>query len=303
MNYQEAVKQSLEYLHRHHGEPIRVADVAEQVYLSPSYFSTVFRVMTGYSVKDYLNQYRLYRAAADLRDTAVPVMDIALDRGFSSQQALSKGFVQKYGIPPARFRRLRPVLLPFPPANRWREREGTMQSIKEVFSNVRYEKKDSFFVAGLETDINYNEPDHQGTAPIGGLFDRWYGEALGERIPDQVNKGMVYGMTHESTEEDTAKYMVGVEVTTLSNIPVGFVGRRFYGCEFAVFDTTLEMETSGEFWRYFYGTWLGETGYSQPETVHTKKKHSFTRNPNYEVYPPDFQNESSRILIYAPVLR
>ena len=96
---------------------------------------------------------------------------------------------------------------------------------------------------------------------------------------------------------------MGVEWGALGILPAGFVGRRFCGCEFAVFDTTLEMETSGAFWRYFYGTWLDEMGYSQPELIHTKGNHTFTRYPNFEVYPPDFKYESSRILIYAPILR
>lgn len=124
-----------------------------------------------------------------------------------------------------------------------------------------------------------------------------------ELTPDQVNHPVVYGMTHESGENDTAKYMIGVEVSTLDNLPVGFIARRFDTCEYAVFDTTLAMETSGEFWKYFYKTWLNEQGLEQPQPVHTKNKYVYSKLPDFEVYDANFKDESSMIKIYAPILR
>jgi predicted transcriptional regulator YdeE len=60
------------------------------------------------------------------------------------------------------------------------------------------------------------------------------------------------------TENDTAKYIVAVEVSTLENIPTGLIGRRFDAAEYAVFDCTLEDETSGKFFQYFFKTFLKE---------------------------------------------
>ena len=81
------------------------------------------------------------------------------------------------------------------------------------------------------------------------------------------------------------------------------IARRFDTCEYAVFDTTLDMETSGEFWRYFFKTWLREQGLKQSEAVYTKNKNVFTRLPSFEVYDANFKDGTSRIQIYAPILR
>lgn len=300
MDYLDVIREATAFIHRHYGEDILVADISEHVFLSPSYFSTVFRTLTGYSVKEYLNRYRLYKAAIELKKTSKQIIAITFENGFSSQQAFTKSFTQAYGIAPARFRRFDPSINPFPPENLLMER-GTPMNIKQSFDSVRFVTKESFLVVGIETDINYNAVN--GTESIRGLYDRWNSEKLINSIPDQVNHNVTYGMTHESSEDDTAKYIVCVEVSTLANIPSGLIGRRFDTCDYAVFDTTLDMEISGEFWRYFYKTWLSDQGLQQPEAVYTKRNNLFTRLPNFEVYDANFKDGSSKILIYAPIIR
>lgn len=292
------ILEATKFIHSKYDENILVNDIAEYVYLSPSYFSKVFRILTGYTVKEYVNQYRLYQAAKALKETDKRIISIAFEVGFSSQQSLTKKFVQQYGIPPARFRRINPLIDAFPPQNLFMER-GIAMNLKESFDNVQFVTKESFLVVGIETDINYNI----GTDNIGDLYDRWNSEKLEDLIPDQVNHPVVYGITHESGEDDTAKYMIGVEVSTLTNLPTGLIARRFDTCEYAVFDTTLDMETSGEFWRYFFKTWLHEQGLEQPQAVYTKNKNVFSKLPSFEVYDANFKDGTSRIQIYAPILR
>lgn len=298
MDYQSIIFEAIQLIHRKYDENILVDDIAEYVYLSPSYFSKVFRILTGYTVKEYVNKYRLYQAAKALKETDKRIISIAFEAGFSSQQSLTKSFVQQYRIPPARFRRINPHIDPFPPENLLMER-GIKMDLKQSFNSVQFITKESFLVVGIETDINYNI----GTDNIGDLYEQWNREKLVELIPDQVNFPVEYGMTHESGEDDTAKYMIGVEVSTLDNLPSGFIARRFDSSEYAVFDTTLSMETSGEFWRYFFKTWLCEQDLEQSQTVYTKNKNVFSRLPSFEVYDANFKDETSRIKIYAPILR
>lgn len=298
MDYMELVHEAVKFIEKHYDEELMVSDIADQVFLSPSYFSTVFKVLTGYTVKEYLNFYRLYKAAIDLKETSNSLLYITFNHGFTSQQAFTKKFVQRYGTSPARFRKLNPALEVFPPKNIFME-EGFIMELKQIFDKVQFVTKESFLVIGIETDIDYN----RGTGNIGELYDRWNAENLIAAIPDQVRKNVVYGMTHESADNDTAKYMIGVEVSTLDHLPSGFIGRRFDTCDYAVFKPTLAMEQSGDFWRYFYKNWLKEQGLTQPATVYTKNKYTYTKMPNFEVYDEAFKNASSTIEIYAPILR
>jgi len=80
------------YIHDNYSEPINVIDISDQALLSPSYFSSVFRVLTGYTVKNYVNRYRLYRAAIDLCKTNKQIIQIAFESGFLSQQSFTKSF-------------------------------------------------------------------------------------------------------------------------------------------------------------------------------------------------------------------
>ncbi len=301
MDYTALMREAIEFIHSQYGENILVSDISAQVYLSPSYFAYLFRTLTGYTVKNYLNRYRLYRAAAALKESDKRIIEIAFECGFSSQQAFTKSFSLLYGTSPAQFRRADVSFNPFPPSNILQKRGITMD-LKNVFDNVRFVKKDSFLVVGIETDINYNGIG-KGTDYISDLYDRWNTEKLIEKIPDQVNDLLTYGMTHESNADDTANYIIAVEVSSLEHLPAGLIGRRFEACEYAVFECTLEEETSGRFFQYFFSTWLKEQGLSQPDSVHTALGNTFSRYPTFEVYDKNFVDESSKIEIYIPITR
>lgn len=301
MDYTALMHEAIAFMHNHYDENILVSDISEQVYLSPSYFAYLFRTLTGYTVKSYLNRYRLYRAAAELKETEKRIIEIVFENGFSSQQAFTKSFSSLYGTSPAQFRKADRTIVPFPPATILQKR-GMAMDLKSVFENVRFVRKDSFLVVGIEADINYCGIG-KGTGYISDLYERWNTEKLMERIPDQVNDSLTYGMTHESNEDDTAKYMVAVEVSTLEHLPAGLIGRRFEACEYAVFECTLEDETSGRFFRYFFSTWLKEQGLRQPDSVDTALGNTFSKYPTFEVYDRDFVDESSKIEIYVPVAR
>jgi len=299
MDMKQIIYESTLFIQKWYDEPITVADIAAQVFLSPSYFSFLFRTLTGYTVKNYLNRYRLYCAAIDLKNSNRQIVEIAYSNGFSSQQAFTKSFSQMYRITPAQFRLQSPLLDPFPPENIWKEKIS--MELMDCFNNVRFIQKEDYFVVGVEVDINYNTPD--GTSPISGAWNIWNDEKLLQMIPDQTVHGVTYGITHSETADDTGKYIVCVEVNTLSNLPVGLVGRQFAACDFAVFDTTLEIIWTGDFWRTFYSKWLPNSGYELPDESLHANYCTFNKYPAIEVYGKDFKDKHSIIQIYAPVIR
>jgi len=287
------------YIHDNYSEPMNVVDISKQALLSPSYFSTVFRVFTGYTVKNYVNRYRLYCAAMELCSSDKQIIQIAFESGFLSQQSFTKSFSSAFGISPAQFRLLKPPFEPFPPKNLWKEFIPSME-LMDCFKNVRFIKKDAFFVAGLEVDINYNNKD--GTSGIGGLWDLWIKENFEEIIPDKTTD-TTYGITHSETADGNAKYGVYVETSSLSNLPVGMTGRRFSANEYAVFESTLEIIWTGQFWKMFYAKWLPESGYKVPDEQLPREYCTFNKHPAIEVYSKDHEDEKSVIQIFAPVIK
>ena len=299
MDMKQLIYEATLFIHDNYNKQINVTDISSRAYLSPSYFSSVFRILTGYTVKNYLNRYRLYTAAMSLKESTKQIIEIAFDSGFSSQQSFTKRFSQAYGTTPAQFRLLKPKIETFPPENIWQNNSPSM-ALMDCFKDVTFVKKEELFVIGIEVDINYNTKG--GTDPIGDLVDLWNQEQLKEKIPNRVND-LEYGITHGETIENTAKYFLGVEVNELNQVPVGLIGRKFLAADYAVFNTTLEIIWTGEFWRTFYTKWLPSSGYMMREEAFREKNATFSIYPAIEVYDSGFKDEKSILQIYAPVVK
>lgn len=73
--------------------------------LSPFHFHRVFTGMVGESVKAYIRRLRLERASTMLAFTERPVMDVALETGYESQEAFTRAFKTRFGQSPAQYRK------------------------------------------------------------------------------------------------------------------------------------------------------------------------------------------------------
>jgi AraC family transcriptional regulator len=84
---------------------ITLADLAEAAQLSPHHFSRVFKRATGESPYSYVCGRRIERAMRLLAQDAMPLAEIALACGFSSQAHFTAAFTRAKAISPGRFRR------------------------------------------------------------------------------------------------------------------------------------------------------------------------------------------------------
>ena len=62
LKHKETVDYIIQYIHEHYAENIHLQDVADQVYISKNYLSTLFRQFTGETFGDYLTRVRMERA-------------------------------------------------------------------------------------------------------------------------------------------------------------------------------------------------------------------------------------------------
>lgn len=77
---------------------------------SSFYCSAKFHEVVGISFKEYVVRRKLTKAALDLRETNQRIIDIAINYGFSSNEAFSRAFHKKYGYSPSQFRKVLPQL-------------------------------------------------------------------------------------------------------------------------------------------------------------------------------------------------
>lgn len=105
------VQKLLDWIDGHVIENPSLAEISKQVGYSPWYCSEQFHRISGMTIEKYMAKRRLSMAALALRDTDIPIIDIALEYGFSSQQALTRAFTTAYGCAPSAYRR-NPVPIP-----------------------------------------------------------------------------------------------------------------------------------------------------------------------------------------------
>ncbi len=96
--------QSILYINNHYQENITLEDMARRVYLSPSYFSRVFKKENGMTFSAYLNKTRIAYSKELLLHTNMRLVEIALQVGYEDQSYFSKVFHKIVGVPPLKYR-------------------------------------------------------------------------------------------------------------------------------------------------------------------------------------------------------
>jgi AraC-like DNA-binding protein len=96
---------ALSAIHRDPGHDWAVEELARACRLSRSAFAARFVALVGTPPATYLAHVRLDAATGLLRGTSLPVTLIAKKVGYTSEAAFSRAFKQRYGTPPARWRR------------------------------------------------------------------------------------------------------------------------------------------------------------------------------------------------------
>jgi AraC family transcriptional regulator len=79
--------------------------LAREAHLSEFHFARMFRASMGCSVHDWVAARRLDRTRALLRETALPLADIAAACGYASASHLSQRFKAGVGVTPGQYRR------------------------------------------------------------------------------------------------------------------------------------------------------------------------------------------------------
>ncbi len=79
--------------------------MARYVGYSSYYCSAKFHEAVGISFKEYVQHRKLALAVGELLNTDKRIIDIAVQYGFSSNEAFTRAFSKIYGCPPNAYRR------------------------------------------------------------------------------------------------------------------------------------------------------------------------------------------------------
>ncbi|MDG3085150.1 PocR ligand-binding domain-containing protein [Vibrio hannami] len=98
------IKKALRYIEAHFFEDVGLEEVADHVYLSPHYFSKLFKKEMKIGFNAYVNQQRMIGAKKMLQYSDWSISRIAHNLGFSGASYFCKVFKNAYKITPQEFR-------------------------------------------------------------------------------------------------------------------------------------------------------------------------------------------------------
>lgn len=98
------IQEVLQIIHREYRDDISLTYLAQRVYISPCYLSTLFRRLVGTSLLAYINDYRLQQAVILLTETETSVTDICYLVGWRNLPYFCTCFKAKFHMTPAQYR-------------------------------------------------------------------------------------------------------------------------------------------------------------------------------------------------------
>lgn len=97
------IDHALDFIRRNYST-ISVADISSYIGVDRSYFANLFKRHTGMSPKDYLLRVRMLNSMQLLRNTVLPVQDVAEYVGYENPLTFSKVFKKVLGVSPKYYR-------------------------------------------------------------------------------------------------------------------------------------------------------------------------------------------------------
>ena len=103
--HDDRIETARSQLSRHFSNPdLSVRSLARDARMNRSMFSRLFHQRVGVSPKQYLTSLRINRAATFLKETNLPVREIARQTGFRDMPYFIRAFRRGIGLSPGRFR-------------------------------------------------------------------------------------------------------------------------------------------------------------------------------------------------------
>lgn len=268
MHAWEQLQKTIEYIEKHLGEEIEIANLAKLAALSPFYYQRLFRRLVKKPVAEYIKLRRMAKATEELLQKDNRILDVALELGFSSHEHFTRTFKDTFGMTPEEYRKNQQ------PVNRMTKPELMLhytlidEGVPLITDGIvleinRRSIAEPAYYIGMKRDLPIGHIDGLGTEsvvdPLGILWDDLHEHmhsVLG--LPKDAEE---IGVALPSSEEGFFSYFAGAmskpretpDCYTTWALPEG----EYIVCSFEAEDfETLVMDALYKAQQYLYNTWL-----------------------------------------------
>ena len=92
------------YIYENYGSDLSLERLAEYIYMTPSYLSSIFKKETGMGINSFIKNYRMDNAKDMLENTNIKIKNIGNLVGYSNTSYFCQSFKELYGLTPEKYR-------------------------------------------------------------------------------------------------------------------------------------------------------------------------------------------------------
>lgn len=281
MLHVDRISHALHYIEEHLHDSFSLEDVSKAAFSSLSYMHRIFYQMTGLTMKEYIRQRRLAKAASLLQDTNHTILHIALDSGYQTSESFSRAFKRQYSVSPSECRNQRIEIITQQPIDI--SRDFIFKQPEDLDFNLQLTaiSLPKTTICGFITETCMQDNKH--IKDICEFANHYLTTGLLNKYFDQ-NKTEFYGVYTDMTSQDEFKYTIGGLDQAIIDKEQGMVTHTLPATTYAKF-TLDRNDRIKEAWHYIYGAWFPQ--------IEELRSHGF----DFEIYHLDSTD------IYIPMER
>lgn len=274
---------SIEFVEQHLYEKISVHEIAAASHYSTYHFSRIFKALVGDTPKEYLRKRRLTVAAKRLLAEDVPIMQLAMDCQFDSQEAFTRAFKALFNMTPAQYRKEQdPFRLLYkdqfsPHELHFLQNEVSMEPEIIIRPAMKL----------LGVAAQYDSTDLS-------LPKLWSAFApYRDGIPNRVGNDSfgIYESYEEDGDEVRFVYVCTVQVENFDDIPEGMTARELPEQMYARFTHRGSVANIEQTLKHIWGSWL------------PKSKYDYIERPDFELYRSGYnvKDPNAELYLHIPI--
>lgn len=236
MEWIESIRKTIDYAENHLLEEVNAETISKVVSISPYYLQNGFKILTGYTIAEYIRNRRLYLSALEIISNKEKIIDISYKYGYDTPESFTKAFTRFHGVSPNQLRKCPDKIKIFLPL----KVKISIQGGNDMDYIV--EKMEGFKLIGFEREFSY-ENAYQEIPKFWGEISQKYLMPLmmGKKPESEIEKAICncggmgeFGVNIDDIGNGKFRYMIAGRYTG-GEVPEGMVRYELPDIEWAKF--------------------------------------------------------------------
>ncbi|HOO96830.1 MAG TPA: AraC family transcriptional regulator [Caldisericia bacterium] len=255
----ERIERTIEFIESNLNEKLTLEQIADKTDVTMFYLTKLLKRTLGESVMEYVRKRRLTLASRELVKSDKPIIDVALDWGYESQEAFSRAFLKVFHETPAKFRERGTISYQL---ERGRlSLSALLQNKGESMNKPRLIEKESFHVIGIPYR-GKNEKDEITTL--------WQDCACRDDCPIEICKPVdeCWGLCEFDKDDPDGDfdYLVCREIEPGTVVPEDFTHKIVPAGRWLVFEHRGALDLLRQTKNYIYAEYLPNSEH-EPDNI------------------------------------